>query len=286
MPSHIFTRVGYWEDSVSTNKRSMEVARKGGEPDEAYHAADYLVYADLQLGRDEDARRIAQEAMKVTGTSPGRFTAPYSVAAMPARLLVERGMWKEAAQLQVAPTTYPFVAAITHYARAIGAARSGDVAAAKKDAEQLAVLHKALETAKNTYWATEVEIQRLAVAGWIALADGKNDEALKLMRASADLEDKNEKHIVTPGRIVPARELLGDMLFELKKPGEALAEYEASQSREPNRFRNLYGSAVAAAAAGDKVKADKYYRQVVALAAKGDGKRPELARAKAVLASK
>ena len=287
MPSHIFTRVGAWEDSASANRRSMDVARKGGEADEAYHAVDYMVYAFLQLGRDEEARRVTQEVMQVNGMNPGRFVAPYAVAAMPARLMVERGMWKEAAQLPVTPTTYPFVAAITHFARAIGAARSGDAAAAAMDAEQLAVLHKSLETAKNTYWGTEVEIQRLAVAGWIALAEGKSDEALKLMRASANLEDKNEKHIVTPGRILPARELLGDMLLELKQPRLALAEYQASQAREPNRFRNLYGSAVAAQAAGDNVIADKYFRQLVALAAKGDGTRPELALAKkAVIASK
>ena len=286
MPSHIFTRVGAWEESASTNRRSMEVARKGNEPDEAYHAVDYMVYAFLQLSRDEDARKVTQEAMQVSGANPGRFVAPYAVAAMPARLVVERGMWKEAAQLSLTPTTYPFVAAITHFARAIGAARSGDLSAAQKDAEQLAALHKALETAKNTYWATEVEIQRLAVAGWIALAEGKSDDALKFMRASADLEDKNEKHIVTPGRILPARELLGDMLLELKQPQLALAEYQASQAREPNRFRNFYGAAVAAAASGDKATAQKYYRQLLALGAKGDGTRPEFARAKAVLASK
>ena len=285
MPSHIFTRVGSWQESVSANKRSMEVARKGNEPDEAYHAVDYMVYAYLQLGHDEDARKIIQEVMQVTGGTP-RFIRPYAVAAMPARLMVERGMWKEAAQLPLTPTTYPFVAAITHFARAIGAARSGDLSAAQKDAEQLAALHNALETAKNTYWATEVEIQRLAVAGWIALAEGKSDDALKFMRASADLEDKNEKHIATPGRILPARELLGDMLLELKQPKQALVEYETSQAREPNRFRNLYGAAVAAAAAGDKATAEKYYRQLLILGAKGDGTRPEFAQAKAILASK
>ena len=286
MPSHIFTRVGAWEESASTNRRSMEAARKGGEPDEAYHATDYTVYAFLQLGRDEEARKMTQEALALPGASAGRFTAPYATAAMPARLAVERGMWKEAAQLAVTPTTYPFVEAITHYARALGAARSGDVASAKTEAAHLEVLHKALEIAKNNYWATEVEIQQLGAAGWIALAEGKSDEALKFMRASADLEDKNEKHIVTPGRILPARELLGDMLLELKQPKAALAEYDASRLREPNRFRNLYGSAVAAAASGDKAASDKYFRQLVALAAKGDGTRPEVARAKAVVALK
>ena len=285
MPSHIFTRVGLWEESAAANKRSMEVAKRGKEPDEAYHAVDYMVYANLQLGKDAEARRLADEVLNVTGITP-RFVAPYAIAAMPARLAVERGQWKEASQLPVTQSPHAFVMAITHYARALGAARTGDLAAARKDAEALAELHQKLEAAKNNYWATEVEIQRLAAGGWIALAEGKQDEALKLMRAAADLEDKNEKHIVTPGRILPARELLAEMLLEVKQPKQALAEFEASRMREPNRFRNLYGSAVAADAAGDKVAAAAYYKQLVALAAKGDGTRPEVARAKIALASR
>jgi tetratricopeptide (TPR) repeat protein len=277
--------VGLWEESAATNKRSMEVAKKGNEADEAYHAVDYMVYAYLQLGKDKEARRLADEIVQVKGTTP-RFVAPYPTAALPARLAMERGNWKEASQLTVTPTTYPFVEAITRFARAIGAARSGDVETAKKEAQVLAELHKKLEAAKNNYWATEVEIQRLAAAGWIALVEGKQDEALKLMRASADLEDRNEKHIVTPGRIVPARELLAEMLLEAKQPKQALAEFEASRLREPNRFRNIYGSAVAAEAAGDKAAASKYFKQLTALAAKGDGTRPEVARAKVALASR
>ncbi len=218
MPSHIFTRVGSWQESVATNERSRDVAKAGNEPDEAYHAVDYMVYAYLQLARDADARRSIEEAMKVTGASPARFTAPYAIAAMPARYAMERGAWKDAAMLQPPGTKYPFVEAITYFARSIGAARSGDLVAARKDAGELEAIHKALLAAKNNYWATEVEIQRLAVAGWIALGEGKNEEALKFMRAAADLEDRNEKHIVTPGRIVPARELLGEMLLELKQP--------------------------------------------------------------------
>ena len=286
MPSHIFTRVGAWEDSVATNRRSMDVAKKGNEPDEAYHAADYMVYAYLQLGRDGDARRIVDEAMKVAGANPARFAAPYAVAAMPARILLERGDWKGAAALPVAPTTFAFVEAITHFSRAIGAARSGDVAAVRAASEALAALHKKLDAAKNNYWATEVEIQRLATAGWIALAESKPDEALKLMRAAADLEDRNEKHIVTPGRVVPARELLGEMLLEVKQPKQALAEFQASQLREPNRFRNLYGSAIAADAAGDKAAAAKYFAQAAALTAKGEAARPEIARARMAIASR
>ena len=282
MPSHIFTRVGAWEDSAATNRRAAEVAKKSGETDQAYHASDYAVYAYLQLARDGDARREMEEALKVARTSPAQ-AIPYSMAAMPARYAMERGAWREAMQLQPQATKFPFTDAITYFARALGAARSGDIAAAEKDAEELARLHKALQDVKNNYWATEAEVQRLAVAGWMALAQGKTDEALKLMRAAADLEDKNEKHIVTPGRIVPARELLGEMLLELKQPALALTEFEASQVREPNRFRGYYGAARAAEAAGDGQKARAYFSTLVDLSKNADSARPEVARAKAYL---
>src|SRR5947207_14674284 len=275
MPSHIFTRVGAWQESVATNMRSREVAKAGNEPDEAYHASDYMVYADLQLTRDAEARRAIDEAMKVGGAST-RFVAPYAIAAMPARYAFERGAWAEAAKLQPSGSTYPFVESITYFARSVGAARSGDLAAARKDAEQLESFHKALLDAKNNYWATEVEIQRLAATGWIALGEGRSEEALKLMRAAADLEDRNEKHIVTPGRIVPARELLGEMLLEVKQPQAALNEFEASQKREPNRFRNYAGSARAAEMAGDRAKAAGYYQKLVALAKAADTARTAL----------
>jgi tetratricopeptide (TPR) repeat protein len=284
MPSHIFTRLGTWEDSAATNRRATEAAKKGGEPDQAYHASDYTVYAYLQLARDGDAKREMEEALKVTDFNPAVRGAPYAIAAMRARYAMERGAWREAMQLQPQPTKHLYPDAITHFARALGAARSGDTAAAEKDAEELARLHKALQDAKNNYWATEVEIQRLAVAGWIALAQSKPDDALKLMRAAADLEDKNEKDIVTPGRILPARELLGDMLLELKQPALALKEFEASQVREPNRFRGYYGAARAADAAGDRQKAREYFAKLVDLAKHADSTRPELARAKGYLA--
>jgi tetratricopeptide (TPR) repeat protein len=285
MPSHIFTRVGMWEESAATNQRSMVVARKNGDVIEAYHAVDYMVYAYLQLGRDAEARRMTDDALKVARNAPA-IAIPYAVAAMPARIEVERGRWKEAKMLAIEPTTVPFAEAITRYARALGAARSGDVAGARKEAEALAELHKKLDAAKNNYWATEVEVQRLGTAAWIAMAEGNTEQALKLMRASADLEDKNEKHIVTPGRILPARELLGEMLLEAKQPAQALAELEASQTREPNRFRNFYFAALAAEGAGDKTKAAMYYNRLLAVAAKGDGVQPEIAKAKLAVASR
>src|SRR5205807_3126000 len=161
MPSHIFTRVGAWQESVATNMRSREVAKAGNEPDEAYHASDYMVYADLQLARDAEARRAIDEAMTITGANPARSTAPYAIAAMPARYVFERGAWQEAAKLQPPGRTFPFVEAITYFARSLGAARSGDLAAGRKDAEQLEAFHKALLAAKNSYWATEVAIQQL-----------------------------------------------------------------------------------------------------------------------------
>jgi hypothetical protein len=286
MPSHIFTRLGVWEDSIATNARSAEVAKKGGEPNQAYHASDYSVYALLQLARDGDAKRVMEEAFKVTDFNPAERGVWYARAAMPARYALERGAWREAMQLQSQRSKFLYTDALTHFARALGAARSGEATAADKDAEELARLHKGLLDVKDNYWATEVEIQRLAVAAWIALARGKPDDALKFMRAGADLEDRNEKSIVTPGRILPARELLGDMLLELKRPEQALKEFETSQVREPNRFRGYYGAARAAEAAGERGKATDYYAKLMELANKADSSRPELVRARAYVAQR
>ena len=286
MPSHIFTRVGAWDESIATNLRSADAARKGGDWPEAYHASDYAVYAYLQQGRDDDARKVMDDALRYSyGDSPIP-AGPYARAAMPARLAVERGDWKAASQLEAIPSRLPFADGLTYFARAIGAARSGNPDAAEKDAEQLAAIQKKLEDAKNAYWATETEIQRLAVAGWIAQARGNPQEAVKMMRASADLEDRNEKHIVTPGRILPARELLADMLMEQKDYAGALHEFEASQAREPNRYRNYAGAATAAEALGDRARAAAYYAKLIELTRAGPGARPELTRAKAFVAQR
>ncbi len=270
MPSHIFTRVGAWADSVATNRRSAAVAQKSNEPDDALHAMDYMTYAYLQLARDSDARKTFDEARALTGTNPARATAPYALAAMPARYALERGDWGEAAQLAPSPSRYPFTEAITHFARALGAARSGSPAAAQKDVERIAALRDQLKAAKNEYWANEVEVMRLSSLAWTALAQKKTDEALGFMRQAADIEDGSEKNIVTPGRILPARELLGDMLVELKRPAEALKEYEGSQLREPNRYRGLYGAGQAAAQSGNRDNARHYFSKLIELAGSGD----------------
>ena len=222
-----------------------------------------------------------EDAFKVKVTPPTAASA-YASAAMPARYAVERGDWRGA--MQLAPAAGggpPHTEAITWFARALGAARAGDADTAEKDAAELAARHKRLVEAGNSYWATEVEVQQGAAAGWIAFARKQTEDALGLMRAAADLEDRNEKHIVTPGRILPARELLGDMLLEAGQPALALAAYEASQQREPNRFRGYYGAARAAEEAGDRDKAASYYGKLLALAKDADTQRPELVRARA-----
>jgi hypothetical protein len=282
MPSHIFTRVGAWADSAATNERSFHSAIKGNEVPEAFHATDYMVYADLQLARDAAARAAMDRALAITTTTPP-FVVAYPIAAMPARIAVERGDWVAAMSLTPLSDGLPFTQALSWYAKALGAARSGQPAAAEQAAAELATRQQALTAAGNAYWAREVEIQQRAATAWIAFARKDTDTALRLMREAADLEDRNEKHIVTPGRILPARELLGDMLLEAGQPAAALREYEASQQREPNRFRGYAGAAKAAAAAGDVEKATGNYRKLLALAETADTQRPEIVQARAFL---
>jgi len=284
MPSHIFTRVGAWADSVTTNRRSADAAQRSNDPDDALHALDYMTYAYLQLARDGDARKTFEEARTLTGINPARATAYYALAAMPARYVVERGTWSDAAKLAPSPSNFPFTEAMTHFARALGAARSGDPAAAQTDIEKITALRDRLKAAKSDYWANEVEVMRLASVAWVALAQAKGDEALALMRQAADIEDRSEKNIVTPGRLLPARELLADMLMELKRPAQALKEYEASQQREPNRYRGLYGAGQAAAQSGNRDKARHYFSKLIELAGSGD-LRPEMEKTRRYLAS-
>ena len=281
MPSHIFTRVGAWEDSIATNQRSEATARTNNTPEEILHAIDYQVYASLQLAQDAKAARGIERAQAETARAEGRAGA-YALAAGPVRYALERGDWRAAAQLAPRPSKFQYTDATIFFARALGAARSGDPAAARKDIAELARLRDELAARKDNYWAGEVEVQRLAAEGWTLLAERSNDAALALMRKSADIEDASEKAPVTPGRVLPARELLGEMLLELKQPAQALKEFEASAMREPNRFRGYCGAALAATQTGDSAKARAYYAELARLAAKGDP-RPELQQAKLYL---
>src|SRR5438093_3884419 len=226
----------------------------------------YYASATPERGRHGDPRKPRDQPARLTGIIPARATEPYAIAAMRARYAIERGAWGDAAKLSPSPSKFPFTGAMTHFARALGAARSGDPAAAQEDAEQIAALRDELKAAKSEYWAGEVEVMRLASLAWVALAQKKSDEALGLMRQAADMEDKSEKNIVTPGRLVPARELLGDMLLELNRPADALKEYEASQAREPNRYRGLYGAGMAASQSGNMAKAKQYFGRLVDMA--------------------
>jgi tetratricopeptide (TPR) repeat protein len=274
MPSHIFTRVGAWQDSVASNLRSESAAKADHAFADQLHAMDYLVYADLQLARDIEARRVVEDAPGVRGDEEIR-AAPYALAAIPARYAIERNAWHEAAQLRPQATRFPYTAAFTHFARALGEARSGNAAAAESDVRELARIVDALKADKDDYWAIEVEVQRLGGAAWVAFSKGELDAALRLMAAAADLEDKSEKSAVTPGRLVPAHELLGDMLLESGKPADALAEYERSQLRDPNRFRSLYGAGQAAAQSGNRDRARSYFLRLIDMAGSGES-RPEM----------
>jgi tetratricopeptide (TPR) repeat protein len=286
MPSHIFTRVGLWQESATTNRRASAAATGEAERSDRLHALDYLVYASLQLARDKDAAAGAEEARQVTGAGATALASVYARAAIPARQPIERGAWQEAAKLDDPDkSSFPFTEAMRYFGRALGAARSGNPAVAEKDLDQLRQIGETLKAAKNDYWATEVEVQRLGIEAWIAFAKGQRDQALATMRTAADIEDKSEKHPVSPGRLIPARELLGDMLLESGRPAEALVEYEASQIRDPKRYRGYWGAGQAAAQVGNKDKARFYFTHLVELAGSGDP-RPELAKAREYLAMK
>jgi hypothetical protein len=282
MPSHIFTRVGAWEDSIATNRRAEETARRTNTPDDALHAIDYQVYAALQLGRDAEAKRALERGGAEAPRSE-RNNGAFAIAAGEARYAMERGDWKMAAQLKPRTSKWPYADAMIHFARAVGAARSADPGSAQGDAAQLAKLRDALAAGKDAYWAEQVEIQRLAAQAWIELAQGRREAALSLLRQSADRQDASEKATVTPGHLAPSRELLGEMLLELNQPALALKEFEASAVDNPNRFRGTYGAALAAARAGDSARAKVHYTRLLELAGKGDP-RPELQQARTFLA--
>jgi hypothetical protein len=283
MPSHIFTRLGYWQESIASNTESGRVAKEAGDFHDQLHSMDYLVYAYLQLGQDGKAKAVIDDMTKVTGFTETFLPGPYALAVSPARYAVERGDWKAAAELQARPSPLANVQAITYFARALGAARSGNPEAAKIDIAKLAELRDKLRDAKDGYWSEQVDIQRQVATAWVLYAEGKRDEALNAMSAAADVEDKTEKHPVTPGVPKPARELYGVMLLDSGNAKEALTAFEATLKKEPNRLSAYAGAATSAEKAGDKAKATEYYEKIVAIADGADDNRTEVADARAYL---
>lgn len=282
MPSHIFVRQGLWPDAIAWNERSAEAALRqpvGDATSMHYaHALDYLAYGHLQRGEDESARGAVERMGAVRDFQP-TFVSAYALAATPARYALERDRWAEAAALPVRPGAlqwdrYPGAEAITHFARGLGAARSGDPEGARASIRDLDRLHARMLDGGETYWTVLADAQRKGVAAWVAVGEGDHDEALALMREAADLEDSVDKHPVTPGAVLPARELLGDMLLVAGRSEEALAAYRVSLETSPNRARSLYGAARAAAGAGDARTSRGYYEQLVAVAAHEAGRPP------------
>ncbi len=291
MPSHIFTRLGYWRESVASNQASIAAAK--GDIRFMPHGWDYMVYAYLQMADDSGAEKVWVEARAVPSLKDPGFSEVYGLAAVPARLALERGRWADAAKLEPHSALtdadwkrIPPAESVHVFARALGAARAGDAAGARKEIERLSKLHATLTERKLIYWAEQTEVQAKIAIAWALRAEGKHAEALAQMRAAADHEDATEKHVVTPGPILPARELLGDMLMELGRPSEALPQYEASISKEPNRFRGLYGAGLAAERAGDRARARVHYEKLASVCAQSDGNRAELARVRQLLAQR
>jgi tetratricopeptide (TPR) repeat protein len=273
MPSHLFTRVGSWNESISSNMRSAELAAaaeaasKNGEArDQRLHALDYLEYAYLQSGRVNKAKAVWDEMSSLPPISGLTLTGGYARAAIPARYATELGNWKEASQLQASDESVPWAQAITWTAIGVGSARSKNLARATQAEQKLASLRDATTKQNNSYWANQVEVQRREVAAWIAEANGKPDEAFKLARSAAELEESMDKAAVTPGAVTPAREILAELLMLEHQPKESLAEYQGALETAPNRFNALYGAASAAEASGDASLASSYFRKLTEVA--------------------
>ena len=302
MPSHIFTRLGLWQEAIRSNLGAEAAAKEFGKRnklsgawDEQFHAMDYLAYAYLQGAQDKQARAVLDELNRIPKAEPETFKVAYAYTAIKTRYALERRRWDEAAKLSLPAeslggfpwASFRWAEANIQFARAIGAARSGDAATARDAAAKLAEIRAALVVAKGDYdWAKQVEIQHQAALSWLARAEGKDEEALRLMRAAADLEDATDKHPVTPGAILPVREMLGDLLSELNQPALALQEYARSLESSPNRFNSIYGAARAAELAKNPAKARAYYEQLLALTAQADSSRPELQQTRKYLAQR
>jgi hypothetical protein len=289
MPSHTFTRLGYWYESIDANTASGAVAKSEGSVAEELHTIDYRIYAYLQTAQDRAARQLLDALPEVAarfnpdavGSAAPGSAGVFALAAIPARYALERGAWADAAKLEPHPSQFPYTEALTYFARAIGAARIGDAATVRASIAALQKIQQQLTEAKEGYWAGQAEIQRRAASAWLAFAERRQADAVAEMRAAATLEDSTEKSAVTPGPLAPARELLGEMLLELKEPAQARREFEATLKKEPNRFRAVYGAARAASLSGDRVAARRYYTQLLKICERADTPgRAELADAK------
>lgn len=290
MPSHTFTRTGYWQDSIDSNVAAAAAAKREGQTAEELHASDYETYAYLQTGQDEAARRVLHslpeiasrfDRTAVIGGAAGPSAGYFALAAIPARYTLERSDWKQATQLTPRKTPFPYTEAMTWFARGLGFARMGQAAAAYESAANLKQIRERLSKSGENYWGQQVEIQELEVRAWANLAEGKKEQALQQMESSAELEDGTEKSAVTPGPLAPARELLGEMLLATNQPAQALAEFEATLKKEPGRFRSLYGAGHAAQLKGNGEASHKYFRELLEVCEHSDRPgRPEFREAR------
>ncbi|HEY6661766.1 MAG TPA: hypothetical protein VIZ66_02480 [Sphingomicrobium sp.] len=297
MPSHIFTRLGLWDESIRSNLASQEAAEvltkaKGfpGASRERLHAMDYLAYAYLQTGQDSRAEGVLADLNAIKEVDEPVFSVAYAATAIPARLVLERKMWREAASLELpdnvrslAPLAkFPWAEAHLHFARAIGAAHIGNISLARGEVATLSTIEQALVIPPGTYdWRKSVRIERETAEAWLAYAEGRKDDALEIMRAAADLDDASEKHPVTPGAILPAREQLGELLLELRKPADAQEAFEVSLKRAPKRLAGFYGAARAARLAGHASAANHHFAELVELTKGGESERTEIKEARA-----
>jgi hypothetical protein len=295
MPSHIFTRLGLWDDDIHSNLQSISAAKCYAESadipghwDEELHGLDYLTYAYLQKGDNTRAEEQVAYLKTIKAVYPANFKVAYAFAAMPSRYFLENKKWKEAASLQVQPANFswnnfPWQEAIIHFTRLLGAVHTGKLDSAKSELNRLNQLHAALQKEKDWYKVKEIEIQIKTGEAWIQFASANKDSALYTMRLAANMEDSIDKHPVTPGEVLPARELLGDMLLQLKQTGEALTAYETVLKKSPNRFNSLYNAGVASEKLGDNPKTVFYFKQLLAVADNINSDRPELTEARSFL---
>jgi hypothetical protein len=295
MPSHTYTRVGDWQQSIDANVKSTAAAARDKSGAEELHAGDYMMYAYLQTSQDHAAHELLESISRMQSdfdpTRPASAAPPsagyFAIAAMPARYALERGDWHAAAQLAIQKSPTPYADAISYFARALGAARSGDTATASASIAELKNIRDDLAKQTEKYWTEQTEIQIRGASAWLAFAQGNKDQALSMMRDAAEREDATEKSALTPGPIAPARELLGEMLLEMNQPAAALTDFQRTLKIEPHRFRTIADAAKAAMAKGDRATAKKYYTQLIEISRRGDKPgRPELIAAREIVAAR